>query len=345
MITRNSPAEFLELGKELPIIDVRSEREYFRGHIPGAVNLPLFNDEERAVVGTLYKNSGRVSSVLKGLELAGPKLAYFVKQLHKITDKKRVLVHCWRGGMRSESMAWLFQVAGYEADILEGGYKSYRQFIRERLLRPANIFILGGFTGSGKTRLLHQLEKMGEQVLDLEKLACHKGSVFGGFGQNTQPTNEQFENDIFAVWEKLNHARRIWIEDESRMIGNVCVPDPLFDRIIRSVMIKIETPRELRIHQLVKEYAFVEKEDLKNAVLKIHEKMGGTNTRKAIAAIEEGDFEVVADLTLAYYDKSYSHSVLKRLSTEIHTLSFDENDLQRNASLILSKAESLKLVN
>ena len=341
MINRITAIEFLDRAREFPVIDVRSEKEYLQGHIPGVINLPLFNDEERVVVGTLYKNSGREASVLRGLELAGPKLADLVKQLHKITDQKQLLVHCWRGGMRSESMAWLFQVAGYEVYVMEGGYKAYRRFIRESLSQPANIIILGGLTGSGKTELLHRLGQMGEQVLDLEKLACHKGSVFGGFGQSNQPTNEQFENDIFTAWEKIDPSRPAWIEDESRMIGNVSIPDSLFEQMSRAVMIKVETAREQRIRRLVDEYSKVEKQDLQRAILKISEKLGGTNTKTAEAAIDAGDFDTVAGLALSYYDKTYAHSILKRENPEIHPVSIESNDPVKNAALILETRKSI----
>ena len=342
MINRIEIGEFILLARAYPVIDVRSEKEYLQGHIPGALNLPLFNNEERAVVGTLNKNSGREASVLKGLELAGPKLVDFVKQLNKITDQKQILVHCWRGGMRSESMAWLFQVAGYEVFVLEGGYKTYRRFIRERLSQPADIVVLGGLTGSGKTELLHLLGQMGEQVLDLEKLACHKGSVFGGFGQPGQPTNEQFENDIFADWGKIDPSRLVWIEDESRMIGNVSIPDPLFEQMNRTVMIKIETGREQRICRLVDEYAKVDKQELHSAILKISEKLGGTNTKTALAAIDASDFDTVAGLALSYYDKTYSHSVLKRENPKIHPVFVESNDPIKNATLILEAGKSIR---
>jgi tRNA 2-selenouridine synthase len=341
MINRITSGEFLDRAGTFPVIDVRSEKEYSQGHIPGAINLPLFNNEERAAVGTLYKNSGRETSVLKGLELAGPKLADLVKQLNKIADRKLVLLHCWRGGMRSENMAWLFQLAGYDVFLLDGGYKSYRRFIREKLSRHANIIILGGLTGSGKTEILHRLGKMGEQVLDLEKLACHKGSVFGGFGQPDQPTNEQFENDIFAAWDKIDFSRFIWLEDESRMIGNVSIPDPLFEKMCRGVMIKMETDREQRIHRLVDEYSKVEKQDLQLAITKVREKLGGTHTKTALEAIEEGDFETVAGLALSYYDKAYHHSILKRINQEIHPVSVESDDPVKNATLILEAAKTI----
>jgi tRNA 2-selenouridine synthase len=341
MINYLTAVEFLERAGVLPVIDVRSEKEYLQGHIPAAINLPLFNNDERAVVGTLYKNSGREASVLKGLELAGPKLADFVKQVHKISGQRKILVHCWRGGLRSESMAWLFQVAGYEVMVLDGGYKAYRRYVRERFSKPVNIIVLGGLTGSGKTELLHLLGKMGEQILDLEKLACHKGSVFGGFGQPDQPTNEQFENDIFADWGNIDPSRLVWIEDESRMIGNVSIPDPLFDQMSRAVMIKVETGIEQRIRRLVDEYSKVEKQNLQNAVLKISEKLGGTNTKTALMAIDTGDFKTIAGLALSYYDKTYNYSVLKRINQEIYPISIENNDPLKNATLILEKGKSM----
>ena len=183
---------------------------------------------------------------------------------------------------------------------------------------------------------------MGEQVLDLEKLACHKGSVFGGIGQPVQPTTEQFENDIFSAWGMIDPTRLVWIEDESRMIGNVSIPDPLFEQMSRAVMIKVETAREQRIRRLVDEYSKVEKEELKKAVLKIGEKLGGTNTKTALAEIDAGDFDTVADLALSYYDKTYTHSILKRENPEIYPVSLENNDPLENATRILEAGKSIK---
>jgi len=342
MINQTSVSEFLDFAGTIEVIDVRSEKEYLQGHIPGAFNLPLFNNEERAVVGTLYKNSGREASVLKGLEFAGPKLADFVKQAHRFTDQKKLLMYCWRGGMRSESMAWLFQVAGYEVSVMKNGYKAYRHFIREGLSQPANIIILGGLTGSGKTQLLHLLGKMGEQVLDIENLACHKGFVFRGFGQPRQPTNEQFENDIYNSWRRFNHSGLLWIEDESRMIGNVSIPDPLFEQMNRAVMIKVESDKEYRVQRLVEEYSKVQFCDLQSAIMKISEKLGGANTQKALTAIEKGDYETVASLALTYYDKTYEHSVLKRKNQKILKVFLKNHDPVKNAELILETSKSIK---
>jgi tRNA 2-selenouridine synthase len=336
---KTEATEFLQQSRTLPVIDVRSESEFLQGHIPGAMNMPLFDNEERAIVGTLYKKSGREASVLKGLEFAGPKLADFIKQLHKISDQKKVLVHCWRGGMRSESMAWLFETAGYHPLVLAGGYKAYRRFIREELSKSSNNVILGGLTGSGKTDILELLREKGEQVLDLEKLANHKGSVFGGFGQAKQPTNEQFENDIYAEWEKMDLSVTTWIEDESRMIGNVSIPDPLFEQMNNAPMIRIEIDGKERIKKLVEEYSRVDRQDLRLTVNKISEKLGGTNTKKALEAIENNNFELIAELALSYYDKSYSHSVMKRKNQRIFSININSSDHKKNVQLILDSAK------
>ena len=273
MVEQIEIEEFIGLMDSFPVIDVRSPGEYSQGHIPCAVNLPLFNDGERAIVGTIYKNSGREAAVLKGLELAGPKLAGFVKKAGQLVPRKRFLIHCWRGGMRSGQMAWLFDQAGFQPVLLAGGYKSYRRFIRESFSKAAEIIVIGGLTGSGKTDILNHLFMMGEQVLYLERSANHKGSVFGALGQEKQPTNEQFENDLHEQWRHFDFHQRIWIEDESRNIGNVIIPDPLFDRIISSPMIRIGLPVEARIYRIINEYAGFDPGLLKDSIMKISEKL------------------------------------------------------------------------
>jgi tRNA 2-selenouridine synthase len=333
---------FLSRSEYTPVIDVRSPGEYDQGHIPGAVNLPLFDDKERAIVGTIYKNSGRDAAVLRGLEMAGPKLAGFVKKMVQIAPRKEILIHCWRGGMRSEQMAWLFDQAGFKTALLSGGYKSYRHYIRENFSQPVNCFIIGGMTGTGKTDILHQLSLKQEQVLDLEMIACHKGSVFGGLGQQIQPTNEQFENNIYSYWQNLDFNKHVWIEDESRAIGNVIIPDPLFQKICSSPMIKIEIPKEARVQRLVKEYSGFKEGSLKEAVTKISEKLGGTRTKQALKAIDKNDFEFVADTVLAYYDKAYQHSVSGRINQDIRPCTFNKDNPTANALKVL---EFLKMRN
>jgi tRNA 2-selenouridine synthase len=327
--------EFLNRAQNRPLIDVRSPAEFQQGHFPQAFNLPLFDNEERAIVGTIYKNSGRDAAVLKGLELAGPKLAGFVKKLHQLAPQREILVHCWRGGMRSEHMSWLFDQAGFRTALLDGGYKSYRRFIRQSFFNDVKIIVIGGFTGSGKTDILHQLAISGEQVLDLEMLACHKGSVFGALGQGAQPTNEQFENDIYQQWQAFNQKKRIWIEDESRSLGSVIIPDPLFDQMSLAPMIVLEISKDERIRRLVKEYAESDKASLRDALLKISDKLGGTRTKKALEALEKDDFYQVTEQALTYYDKTYLHALSRRINKDVIHHDLKEDEPEMNARSVL----------
>lgn len=333
--------EFILKAAEHPVIDVRSPREFRQGHIPGAFNIPLFDDEERAIVGTLYKLSGREASVLKGLEVAGPKMAGFVKEVHRITKGKIILMHCWRGGMRSANMAWLFEQAGYHINVLEGGYKSYRRFIRSAFNKRLVMIVLGGMTGSGKSEVLQRLLQKGEQILDLEEIASHKGSVFGALGQNTQPTNEQFENNLFVSWQNLNPLLPVWIEDESRTIGNVNIPDPLYEQMSHAEMIRIEIPREQRIRRLIREYSIFPKEELIAAIKKIREKIGGDRANDVIKAIDSTDFYPAVDLILDYYDKTYRFAAVRKYNLNYADLLFEEYDPEIIATRLLSIKEEI----
>jgi tRNA 2-selenouridine synthase len=340
MIEKIEAEEFLERSRFVPMVDVRSPKEYRQGHLAGSVNLPLFDDDERAQVGTIYKNSGRDAAVFRGLELAGPKLADFIRVVQKIAPKKEVLVHCWRGGMRSEHMAWLFVQCGYKTAVVTGGYKACRKFIRESFSRDARVVILGGNTGSGKTAILYALRDAKQQVLDLEAIAHHKGSVFGAMGQEPQPTNEQFENNIFACWTLMDPSKTIWIEDESRMIGNVSIPDPLFDKMSNAPMILVEADTPARIKRLVAEYASFPADDLKDAIRRISEKLGGTRTGEAMNRIDQKDFYAVAELVLEYYDKSYAHAIARRINPDVTRIKSDGTP-EKAAARILEFMNSL----
>ncbi len=192
-------AGFLEKGQNCPILDVRSPDEYNRGHIPGARSLPLFNNEERSAVGTLYLQKGSKEAMLKGLELVGPKMKEFVIQASGLSRDGELALYCWRGGMRSNSMAWLFNTSGIKSHTLDGGYKSWRRHIHGFFGQPVpNLVVIGGMTGTGKTEILEEIERKGGQVVHLERLARHKGSVFGHLGMPAQPSTEQFENELYT---------------------------------------------------------------------------------------------------------------------------------------------------
>jgi tRNA 2-selenouridine synthase len=288
-----------------PLIDVRSPSEFAHGHIPGAVNMALFSDEERAIVGTLYINKGKEDALSKGLEIIGPKLKDFAVQGLSLAANHEILLYCWRGGMRSASMAWLFETVGLKTSVLTGGYKSYRRFVHEFLSYPFPFIVIGGMTGSGKTEILSELEKLGHTAVDLENLASHKGSVFGAIGEQPQPTTEQFENLLFEdLWQK-HKAGPIFIEDESIAIGSVFLPKPFHQRMLHCPLIVIGVSREDRIRRLIKLYAGADRDILTRALHSIERRIGLEDSHKAIGFIETGNFEEAVMIVLNYYDKVY----------------------------------------
>jgi tRNA 2-selenouridine synthase len=333
--------QFIENSNLQPVVDVRSPSEFLQGHIPGAINIPLFDDEERKRVGILYKNSGRDASVLLGLEIAGPKLSGFIKEVHKQIHGKEISIYCWRGGMRSSGMAWLFETAGYKVSVLQGGYKSYRKYIRQRLGEPIKFIVLGGYTGSGKSEILEFISQSGEQVLDLEKIACHKGSAFGDLGQDKQPTNEQFENELYFQLQKLDLTSVIWIEDESRGIGTVSIPEPLFKKMRDSRLIFIDIEKSVRVDRLVNEYAGFDVLLLENAILRISQRLGGLNTKLIIEALHNNDFKRSASILLSYYDKAYLKGVSDRNPSKVYPLSLNSGEPDVNAEKVLRFCNNL----
>lgn len=312
MLTKVGADKFLDLSFELPVIDVRSPGEYENGHIPGAYNIPLFDDMERSVVGKKYKQVNRKAAIFAGLEFVGPKITSFVKQARKIARKDKILVHCWRGGMRSETIAWLFQVAGLKPYVLTGGYQAYRKYIREKLSAKQKMFILGGMTGCGKTEILYEMEKQGQQVIDLECLANHKGSAFGALGQKNQPSTEQFTNNLFDAWKSLDADKTVWIEDESKNIGSVTIPDELYEKISKAPVVVVEMEKKLRIKRLVKEYSLFDPQYLEQSIMKIQKRLGGLNTQNCIKAVREKKFAKAIDISLTYYDKAYRFGLEKK---------------------------------
>lgn len=316
---------------DTPILDVRSPGEFEKGHIPGAVNFPLFDDEERAMVGTLYKKSGREHALLKGLDIIGPKMSHFVRAAKKLFPTRQVGVHCWRGGMRSNSLGWLLQTAGFKVSILEGGYKAYRSHIRSELSKPINLIVLGGKTGSGKTDILHALNELGEQVIDLEGLAHHKGSSFGALGQLPQPSTEQFENDVYTAFSKLDTQQRIWIEDESHSIGRVYLPGPLEVQMRVAPTIALAVPIQFRINRLVREYANFPQADLLESLTRIQKRLGNQRLQQAIIALEQNDYATTAEIALAYYDKAYAFGLTKKPKNQVHSMTVNSDSPSQTA--------------
>ncbi len=335
------PADFLALAATRSVLDVRSPGEFAHAHIPGAVSMPLFDNGERAEIGTIYKQTGKDEAVLRGLELVGPKLAGFVRTARELaSDGGEVLVHCWRGGMRSGSVAWLLETAGFRVFTLAGGYKTYRQAVLEAFEKPLNLLVLGGKTGSGKTDVLHELARRGEQVLDLEGLAHHRGSSYGMIGQPPQSSTEQFENLLASVLRGFDPARRIWVEDESRKVGSCLIPASFWRQFLTAPVLALDVPLEARVAYLVEEYGRFAREDLRAATDRIRKRLGNDRHKLALDALERGDYAEVVRITLVYYDKTYQYGLEQRGVSQVQKIDVPGVDPAGNAEILLSTRSS-----
>lgn len=292
-----------------PLLDVRSPSEFIQGHIPGAISFPLFTDCERAQIGTVYKQQGKDAAVKLGLHFVGPKLSSYIERAENLAPlQKHLRLYCSRGGMRSSSLAWLLQTAGFCTTLLIGGYKKYRRWTLDQFRKNYSFIVLGGLTGSGKTELLQVLENSGEQIIDLEKLAEHKGSSFGHLGNPQQPSTEHFENLLAYQLSTRNIDQQIWIEDESRMIGNCYLPSDLWKQMSQSFTLCIECTREERISRLVKTYGIHAREELVQSTHRLMKKLGAVRTKQAIQYILNNELEKAVSIVLEYYDQTYAHS-------------------------------------
>ena len=321
--------EFVELAKRHPTLDVRSPGEFNHAHIPGAYSLPLFSDEERKIVGTAYKQQGKQVAIKFGLGFFGVKMKEMIDEVEKIIKNHEfgmqgsgivnapILVHCWRGGMRSAGVAWLLDLYGFDVYTLAGGYKAYRNWVLAQFEKEYNIVIIGGYTGSGKTGLLKEMQKKGQATIDLEGLANHKGSAFGDMGK--QPTQEMFEN---LLSEQLQHGetcgKTIWIEDESQRIGLMNIPNNFWKTMRTKPVSFLEIPFEERLHFITVEYGSIEKEKLVNAIIRIQKRLGPLETKTAIGFLMENNYTGCFEILLKYYDKSYGKSLQKR--ENLHSL-------------------------
>lgn len=334
-------SEWLRSGGSIPLLDVRTPAEFEAGHIPGALNLPLFSNEERVVVGTLYKQKSPEDAFQKGLEYAGAKLSWYVAEAKRLAPDRKVALHCWRGGQRSGSLAWLLSFAGFEVQLISGGYKAYRQHILADFGdRKMPYIILGGPTGSGKTAILHHLRAMGEQILDLEALAHHKGSSFGALGESPQPSVEQFENNLYLEFSQLNPGKRVWVENESRAIGRVFLPEGIWGHLQRSPLIELEMPFEDRVAFLVEIYGAYQQDDLKAAFERIERRLGGQHLKAAVEALERQDYATAAAIALKYYDKTYSYTTSKGFFDPVFHLEVSGKDQEATAHQLIKYADS-----
>jgi len=341
MVKPTSIQDFLQSNDATALIDVRTPAEFEHGHIPGAFNLPLFSNEERVSVGTTYKQAGRGEAILLGFDLAGPKWSGFIKEALRIAPGKKIAVHCWRGGMRSGAMAWALDLYGFEVFVIEGGYKKYRRWVQQQFEKPYRLWILGGMTGSGKTLILQQLKKMGQQVIDLEDLAQHQGSSFGSMNKMVQPSQEQFENNLVSHLKNIDGLREVWIEDESFTIGKVSIPKPFWQQMSDAGTININTNLQLRVAFLTAEYGELDKDFLVAGTERIRKRLGHEQTKNAVTAIRENRMEDFIRIALVYYDKTYRIALAKRRADRVFSLEVTGSDYASHAGQILNFSKTI----
>lgn len=337
-------AQFLLLAQQHPVLDVRSPGEFAHAAIPGAHSLPLFTDEERKIVGTAYKQQSREQAIKIGLDYFGPKMRPMietVEALLKDQPDKTVLVHCWRGGMRSVGVAWLLDLYGFKVYTLEGGYKAFRHYLIAQFKKDWPMAIIGGYTGSGKTALLEKLGRLGEAVIDLEALAAHKGSSFGHLGQPPQPSQEMFENLLglqLLALAQTHAGKTIWLEDESLRIGSILIPTDFYKQMRRAQCYFLEISFEQRLQYILKDYGKADRENLVQAVMRIQKRLGGLETKTAINCLVENDLRGAFEILLKYYDKWYLKGLYNRDTAcpPIISLQAEEVDETRNAQLLLN---------
>jgi tRNA 2-selenouridine synthase len=401
-ISKITIEEFLELAKTNLVLDVRSPSEYAHAHIPYAQSLPLFNNDERKIVGTAYKQESKQIAIKLGLDFFGKKMREMVEEVEGLvtsyglgvtgstnanidinskrsnetnpqpatTKPATIVLHCWRGGMRSAGLAWLLDLYGFKVYTLVGGYKAYRNWVLQQFEKDYHFKIIGGYTGSGKTLLLEALTKENKAIIDLEGLANHKGSALGALGQLPQPSQEMFENFLakeleaksittdnrqqttdVARYELHNESSKsnepvanrllptvncIWLEDESQRIGNLQIPMPLWKTMRNSKVYFFDIPFEERLNYLTEEYGVQKKDELVTAIMRIQKRLGGLETKTAINFLLENNFKESFRILLTYYDKYYLKGLHNRENAKdlIHTIISEGVDTNKNIELL-----------
>ena len=329
MIGAQKYEDLLKKNKKFIFIDVRSPVEYEEAHIPDAVNIPVFDNAERELIGTLYKKEGKREAIREALKIIGPKIYDIYLEFEKNCEKDhKIVVYCARGGMRSSTITALLKEFSLPLVKLEGGYKGYRQYLNETLpvlIKNFQFITLYGKTGSGKTNLLKKLEELGYDILDLEACANNRGSLLGGIGLGARHSQKYFESLVFESLAKAKGSI-ILTEGESRRIGNIVMPDFLYNGLINSRKIYVEAGLEKRIETIKKEYIKenYDSGEIVEAVEKLRKYINSKQIDEYVDFINNDKFDfVISDLIEKYYDKVYSNK------NKEYEKTFDNNDEER----------------
>ncbi len=335
-------ANLSQLDQFDEIIDVRTPAEFAEDHIPGAVNCPVLSNEERITVGTLYQQVSPFEARKLGAALIAKNIAHHLEtRFHDYPKSWRPLVYCWRGGQRSGAMSIILAQVGWAAHKLEGGYKTYRRYVLEQLETLPSRYtfrVVCGPTGSGKSRLLAALAQVGQQVLDLEGLAQHRGSVLGNLPQQPQPSQKWFDSLLLQALRGFDPSRPVYVEAESKKIGSIALPSSLFDAMHASPCLLLEVPLEIRVAGLLEDYRYyVEHPETFIEHLKpLHKFHGAKQLEHWSAMIRAGDFPaMVAELLTLHYDPSYAKAI---------TGHYAQLDKAQHVHLTSLSAETLKAI-
>ncbi|MCA0989111.1 tRNA 2-selenouridine(34) synthase MnmH [Guptibacillus algicola] len=309
--------------REIPIIDVRTPAEYEQFHIPGAVNMPIFSNEEREIVGTTYKKEGTEAAKELGISLVSPSLPEFYKLAKTISQGKEFVIYCWRGGMRSKSLAVIFEMMGLPCRQLVGGIRSYRQTIIEQLekyaKREVEFVVLEGLTGTSKTEILHHLKENGYPVIDLEGLAAHRGSVFGRVGL-PERSQKEFEAKLYDRLNEIGETDYYVIESESKRLGNIIVPNFILEGKQKGTRIHVHAPLSYRIQTILNTYHPEQNaQKIVKGIHKIEKRLSEEDRQHIYRALEEENYgTVVEKLLLDYYDPRYTYKATENIGEVIN---------------------------
>ncbi|NOQ42699.1 MAG: tRNA 2-selenouridine(34) synthase MnmH [Desulfuromusa sp.] len=323
------------------IIDVRTPAEFAEATIPGAVNVPIFSNEERAQVGTVFKEQGKRDARKLGVQLVAPKIPLLMEQIESLRQdySAPVIVFCWRGGMRSLAMTSFMNLAGIPAQQLLGGHKGFRRkvldYFEQQQWPP--VFVLRGLTGTGKTRVLQQLQEMDYPVVDLEGLANHRGSAFGALGLEPQPSQKKFEALLWARLEELQESPYLVTEGESLHIGRVMVPKPFHQAMQTQTSLWITASLDVRTQIILEDYPALDqlKEQFERPINALKERLGGKVVTEFLELLDSGEWDkLVRELMVRYYDPLYLHTLPeRRVEIELETV----EDATREVAAALDK--------
>ncbi|WP_270182510.1 tRNA 2-selenouridine(34) synthase MnmH [Alkalihalobacillus sp. CinArs1] len=342
--------------RKLPIIDVRTPAEFEQFHIPGAVNMPIFSNEERELVGTTYKQQGTEAAKDLGISLVSPSLPDFYQKAKVLSKGQEFVVYCWRGGMRSRSLAVIFEMMGLPCRQLVGGIRSYRQnvmrILESHAKKNVSFLIVEGFTGTSKTDILHYLKNKGYPVIDLEGLAAHKGSVFGRVNL-PERSQKEFEAKLSHRLNEIGETDYYVIESESKRLGNIIVPDFIFEGKQKGTRIHVHAPLSYRIKTILDTYHPEQnREKIVKGIQRIEKRLPDNERRYISLALEEENYEaVVESLLVNYYDPRYTYKATENVGEviKVHYESLDEgcqlvqNEVERLVSKLRLEGEKVSL--